>query len=294
MGLQGVGGTSANRILNYLKGHRTITKLQQLLELAPQLVVEQFQNFHKFWTWASEIEEFRGLRPADLSPKAAPEDEQATATVRDLQTDTQYDQPDDLRKKMREMRADINKLYSICEKFDMDELKSMIENLGGGTSNAQINENTKKISAVETSVQRLNDSMDQLRFEMRTSQVIDAKAQKTNALWQDKAGATSAKSDSLNRATDKGLGQGRSNRDQSVRSKTNTWDRISEDPVVTESEQLSGLPRGGARRPDTPDTRNAKLVEKFEGVLELGRIGSTSSSLRRNCASGTVTTCFSC
>ena len=101
MGLQGVGAASANRILNHLKGHKTITSLQKLLELAPQLVVEQFQNYHKLGTWVSEIEEFRDIRPPGLSPKAAPEDEQAAAVTEELETGTWEDQPGDVHKTMK-------------------------------------------------------------------------------------------------------------------------------------------------------------------------------------------------
>ena len=144
-------------------------------------------------------------------------------------------------------------------------MKTLIEKLFG----SKVNENAKKISVVESSVQRLNDSVDQLKFEMRTSHVIDTQVQKSNAQWQDKAGAALPKTDGQNKPSGKGPGPGRSNKEQSTRPKNNTWDRVSEEPGLTEADQPSGAPRGGSRRSDTPDTRNSKLVEKF-----VGRVGT--------------------
>ena len=109
LGLQGVGGISANRIINYLKGHRSITKLQQLLELAPQLVVEQFQQFHRLGTWTSEIEEFRDVRPGNLSPKAVP-DQKLTAAAKDQPETATNDQPEDLRRELLELKVNMDEL----------------------------------------------------------------------------------------------------------------------------------------------------------------------------------------
>ena len=101
----------------------------------------------------------------------------------------------------------------------------------------------KKISTIESSVQRLNGSVDQLRFEMRTSHMIDAQVHKSNAQWQDKA---APKIDSQNKSTNKGLGQGRSTKHQSVSFKTYTRDRVSEEPGLTEpiADKPSGAPHG--------------------------------------------------
>ena len=69
LSLPGVGGSSAKKIVQYLKVHKSIKTLAELQSCAPQIQIANFQMLHTEGSWTSEFQEFVQVQQKELPSK---------------------------------------------------------------------------------------------------------------------------------------------------------------------------------------------------------------------------------
>jgi hypothetical protein len=169
MGLTGVGATSATRILNFLKAHKSFTKLSQLVGCAPQLDVAQFQLQHQIGTWESEIMEFKANKgepyntgqPQDMDEPGNKE-ETSSANGDQNQEDGKSLERSSGDTDLKSMLACFMQRVETLNATNARRLESLEQIMPGN-----------RLDTIEASIQHLADDLQQLRREMRTTAVIN-------------------------------------------------------------------------------------------------------------------------
>ena len=258
LALPGVGQSSVNKIITFRKSGKSFTTLAQLTSCAPQLEVAKFQLLHHEGTWSSNIAEFAVEQPDNIEPGA-------TSNV----SVSKSEQP--------KAETNLSSLETLLTQFINEQKRT------NDQYDLRIKQNEAQLSEVSTGLKTLTDNFTQMRLELNTSKVIESHYAKG-------PGVPGAKSDIKPPSNPQSLTEqqpmgGKSKLNIAVPqfgtlSKTNAaeTDGLGVKPKSTttylvndnNAQQLaSSRKTNNAAQSDSrlPDTRYAKLVDKFEGKV---------------------------
>ena len=292
LGLTGVGGTSATKILNFLKVHKTFTKFQQLQECAPQIVKEAFENAHRIGTWISEIEEFRHIRPADLNvsvPNQSQAENQDQNKEEGASGGAELDNPK--TENLEQPKDDSSALLTFIARWEKSQARMEATQTRIEGRLALLDEHERRMGALE-------NSMESLKLEVRTGHVI---AQHNNNKWNPGSDSTKSFSFSSFATPNKPPNVKNPPKHSDVKSQVPKTDATTIPELRSSESKVDGY--GGARskvpphkpakhsddnncmeggedndtnsmttrrlikRPEGPDIRLGKVVDKFNGSV---------------------------
>ena len=279
--LPGVGGPSAKNIIRYLKTHKTFTKLVDLQSCAPHINVAQFHLLHIEGTWTSAIQDLASY--AD-GPKADP-----TVTVDETKDNTdvtleasgvttktplQGTTPGSELDQGEIIEPDKAPLQNVASSSTDDRaLQELMKSLMNTFNNfmhhqttTNLNHNNRliavesEVNTVTSTLKQVTDQFDQLRLEVRAGSAISSHYKKGTTPPTSFLAPQSVKTDSKrslipNKTPDLG-----------------TRPKYGDMPGYTDSGANNVSTSGYATRQsldrdNLPDTRHAKLLDKFDGKV---------------------------
>ena len=287
MSLPGVGAPSAKNIVRYLRTHKTITKVADLQSCAPHISISQLLLLHKQGSWTSAIQD---LKVEDMSKEGTKDTLETQAALPVTPgSETAHENPDEAeikpdaaQKNLDETTTPQGTLVMTDDMSLQDMMKTLMTTFGNFMSH-QTNTNllySNRLVSIESEVSQVNRTLkhvsgqfDQLRLEVRTGSAISSHykrgaAPPTCLLPANSPVAPSPTPEAPLPESDSKRGLGL-NKTPDLGTKPQQPDMTREDMVNNlVSQSGSSLPPQQPRDQDNlPDTRHAKLLDKFDGKV---------------------------
>ena len=178
--IPGIGGVSAKSIIKFLKVHKTVTTLDQLLSCAPQVQVDKLHQMHSDGTWTSNIAEFK---EASIDDSAAKTEGGAQAPLLSVDNSTPKSE-DGAGAVQQTTEAPLRNSDHGTECLTIQEmigsLTSTIQGFREEQRRANFTYDTRlvtvegEVSHTSSSLRQLSDQVSEIRLEMKTTSAISS------------------------------------------------------------------------------------------------------------------------